>query len=298
MQMNRRQFLRGIVGTAAAGFWVAGASCSQRPRKGGKMRFGLVTYQWGRDLDLPTLLRVCEQAGYGGVELRVDHKHGVSPQLNAAQRAEVRKRFADSPVVCVGLGTNERFDSPDPAELQANIERTKAWLQLSHDIGASGVKVKPNDLHPNVPKEKTIEQIGKALRELAQFGANLGQQLRLEVHGSCKPLPIIRKIMEVADHPNVRVCWNCNREDLSGEGLEYNFWLVKSYLGDTLHVHELDRGEYPYDRLLELLVNMDYEGWVLLEAGSMPPPKDRVAALKKQRRLFEQLRRRAQAVLG
>ena len=261
------------------------------------MRFGLVTYQWGRDLDLPTLLKVCKQAGYGGVELRVEHKHGVTPQLNTAQRAEVRRRFAESGIVCVGIGTNEHFDSPDPAELRANVDRAKAWLQLSHDIGGSGVKVKPNNFHPHIPHQKTIHQIGKALRELAQFGAELGQQVRLEVHGSCKALPVIRSIMEVADHPNARVCWNCNGADLEGEGLEYNFWLVRKYLGDTLHVHELDRGSYPYDRLMELLVSMDYSGWVLLEAGS-PPPPNRVAALRKQKAIFEQLRRRAQAVVG
>ena len=58
--------------------------------------------------------------------------------------------------------------------------------------------------------EKTIEQIGKALNELGSFGEGWGQQIRLEVHGQCAELPTIKAIMEIADHPNVAVCWNCN----------------------------------------------------------------------------------------
>jgi sugar phosphate isomerase/epimerase len=288
--MNRRSFLKQIAAAAPVCVGANLVSLSAAP-KGAKMRFGLVTYQWGRDWDLPTLLANCERAGLLGVELRVDHKHGVSPKLTAAQRREVRQRFADSPVTCIGMGTNEHFDSPDPADLQANIERTKAWLQLSHDIGGSGVKVKPNSFHKDVPHEVTIRQIGKALNKVAAFGADLGQQIRLEVHGSCCELPTIHAIMQVATHPNARVCWNCNNQDLDGRGLEYNFNLVKDRFGDTLHIRELNLGSYPYQKLMDLLVAMDYAGWVLLEARTNP--KDRVQAMIEQRKLFEKMIGRA-----
>jgi sugar phosphate isomerase/epimerase len=288
--LNRRSFLKQIAAAAPVCVGANLVSLSAAP-KGAKMRFGLVTYQWGRDWDLPTLLANCERAGLLGVELRVDHKHGVSPKLTAAQRREVRQRFADSPVTCIGMGTNEHFDSPDPADLQANIERTKAWLQLSHDIGGSGVKVKPNSFHKDVPHEVTIRQIGKALNKVAAFGADLGQQIRLEVHGSCCELPTIHAIMQVATHPNARVCWNCNNQDLDGRGLEYNFNLVKDRFGDTLHIRELNLGSYPYQKLMDLLVAMDYAGWVLLEARTNP--KDRVQAMIEQRKLFEKMIGRA-----
>ncbi len=37
------------------------------------MKFGLVTYQWGKDWDLPTLISNCEKCGYEAVELRTQH---------------------------------------------------------------------------------------------------------------------------------------------------------------------------------------------------------------------------------
>jgi sugar phosphate isomerase/epimerase len=251
------------------------------------MRFGLVTYLWGAKWDLPTLIQNCEQSGVLGVELRTTHSHGVERNLSKAERAEIKKRFAGSPVELVGIGSNERYDDPNADTLGKAVEATKAFIELSHDVGGSGVKVKPDSFHENVPHEKTIDQIGKTLNELGAFGDGFGQEIRLEVHGQCSELPIIKQIIDIADHPNVAVCWNSNDQDLIGEGLEHNFNLVKDRFGATAHVRELNIGNYPYADLMRLFVDMDYEGWVLLEARTKP--EDPVAALTEQRELFEKM---------
>ncbi|HID77298.1 MAG TPA: twin-arginine translocation signal domain-containing protein [Planctomycetaceae bacterium] len=295
-ETTRRHFLRRAVAVTggAMGLSANGLLAAQADRKpGSRMRLGLVTYLWGQDWDLPTLIANCEKSGVLGVELRTTHAHGVEPSLGPKQRREVKKRFADSPVTFVGPGSNERFDHPDPAALAKAVEATKAFIKLSHDCGGSGVKVKPNSFHPGVPPEKTIQQIGRSLNVVGAFGADYGQQIRLEVHGQCSPLPIIKQIMDIADHPNVGVCWNSNAQDLEGEGLEYNFNLVKDRFGDTAHVRELDGDEYPYQKLIELFVRMDYGGWILLECRTRP--SDRVQALARQRQLWEQMVAGAQA---
>ena len=167
-------------------------------------------------------------------------------------------------------------------------------LQLTHDIGGTGVKVKPNSLPENIPHEQTIEQIGKALNEVAAFGADLGQEVRVEVHGrGTSDLPVVKAIFDVADHPNVGVCWNSNDQDLQGEGLEHNFNLVKDRFAETVHVREFNVGEYPYQELINLFVGMDYDGWILLECRTKP--EDRIAALIEQRELFETMVAKAQA---
>lgn len=250
-----------------------------------KIKLGLCTYQWGKDWDLPTLLANCEKAGVSGVELRVEHAHRVEPNLDPQQRKDVKKRFADSPITLVGLGTNECFDNPDPEKVQRSIEAAKDFVRLSADCGGSGVKVKPNDFHKDVPREKTIEQIGKSLNLLGQFAADFGQQIRLEVHGSCCELPVIKQILDVADHPNVGICWNCNGQDLKGDGLEHNFNLVKHRLGATTHIHELNTDAYPFQQFINLLVRANYAGWALLECHKMPT--DGVAAMVEQRALFD-----------
>lgn len=252
------------------------------------MKFGLVTYLWGKDMTLPTLLDVCEKAGVLGVELRTQHAHGVEPNLSKRERTEVRKRFADSPVELVGYGSNAQYHENDGAKVEANIELTKRYVELMHDCGGSGVKVKPNGFVKDVPREKTIEQIGKALNRVAAFGSDYGQQIRVEVHGrGTSELPVVRDIFAVADHPNATVCWNSNDVDLDGDGLDHNFDLVKDRFGATVHVRELNIGNYPYQQLIQRFKQMNYAGWILLEART--DPKNKVTALQEQRRVFEKM---------
>ena len=286
---TRRQFLHATAaGALALG---AGAPRLARAMAAGtksKMKFGLVTYLWGQHMDLPTVISACEKSGMTGVELRTQHKHGVEPSLSKAERAEVRKRFENSSVELVGYGSNAEFHANDPEKVKANIELTKQYVQLMADCGGSGVKVKPNGFVKDVPREKTIEQIGRALNEVAAYGQQYGQQIRVEVHGAgTSELPVIRDIFKIADHPNVKVCWNSNGEDLKGDGLEANFRMVKDRFGDTCHVRELDSTDYPYDKLMKLFRDIDYAGWILLEART--DPTDKVAAMTEQRKLFEKL---------
>ena len=253
-----------------------------------KIKLGFVTYLWGKDWDVPTLIKNCSASNIHGVELRVEHAHKVMPELDAAGRLEVKKRFLDSPVKIVGLGTNQQYDFPDQNKLKQSIERTKEFIKLSADVGGSGVKVKPNALHKDIPTEKTLAQIGASLREIATYAADFGQQIRLEVHGEeTQELPNIKKIMDYADHPNAKICWNCNSQDLNGQGFEYNFNLVKNRFGDTCHVRELDRTDYPYKALLDDLVKMDFQGWVLLECHTNPD--DKLKSMMEQRKVFDRM---------
>ncbi len=293
---TRRDFLKRsmYLGAAAVATGPLGKTLARSSAKpGSRMKFGLVTYQWGRDWDLPALIANCERAGVLGVELRTEHAHGVESHLNARQRRDVKRRFDNSAVTLVGLGTNFAFHHVDSAKLRADIEGAKEYIKLSHDVGGSGVKVKPNDLPKGVPHAKTIEQIGKSLNELGRFGADYCQEIRLEVHGSCSPLPVMKRIMDVADHPNVGVCWNCNSQDLQGRGLKYNFNLVKDRFGDTVHIREVNIGSYPYQELMNLFVSADYAGWILLEART--GPEDRVKALAEQRQAWEEMVAKAQS---
>ncbi|QDT27990.1 sugar phosphate isomerase/epimerase family protein [Gimesia panareensis] len=290
---SRRDFLKT---SALGGMLALGGGLPALARAADKKpqaQYGLVTYQWAKDWDLPTLLKNCETANVLGVELRTTHKHGVERDLNKNERREVAKKFTDSPVTLVGIGSNERFDNPDADVLKQAKEATKDFIKLSHDVGGTGVKVKPDSFHKNVPEEVTIEQIGKSLNEMGAFGADYGQQIRLEVHGKCAHLPTIRKILDVADHPNVAICWNCNKQDQEGAGLDANFAMVKDRLGDTTHIHDLIHDPYPHKRFFELMAGANYTGWLMLEEGKQPKG-DPVAALAEQRKLFDKMWAQAQ----
>lgn len=283
--LSRRVFLQKSLVAGVGLSLIDPVSALTRIEKSG-MKLGLVTYQWAKDWDLPTLISNCEKTGYLGVELRTDHAHGVETSLSASQRTEVKKRFEDSPVTCLGYGSNFEYHSPDQNILRKNIDQTKEYIKLCKDIGASGIKVKPNDLPAEVSKEKTIAQIAASFNEIGKFAGDFGQLIRVEVHGNLtQEIPNIRAIFEQVTDQNVKMCWNCNDQDLLPPGLESNFNSVKKWFGDTVHVREFNVGEYPYQQLMNLFSRMNYDGWILLEART--DPADKIAAMGEQMKLFK-----------
>lgn len=292
---SRREFLaRGLHVTAGAAVTTALASCDSLPIPGlsksnAKTRFGFTTYQWGKDWDLPALIGNCRKAEVYGVELRTSqsYAHGVELELSVQQRADVKKRFADSPITVVGIATSERFDWPEPEKLKAAIENAKAFMLLSRDIGGSGVRVFPNSFHDGIPHEQTIAQIADSLNIVGAFAADCGQQVRLEAHGNAGELSTLKAIMDQVDQPSVRLKLNSSSRDAEGEGFEHNFNLVKDYLGDTLHLHNLKSEGFPYQQQMDLLVKMGWTGWQLLEVSDKVP--DRLEALIEQRQIWDQM---------
>ena len=166
--MKRRDFL-GAVGALPA-LAVPPQTPAARPARPG-LKLGTVTYEIARDWDVPTIIKNLTDVGMDAVELRTTHKHGVEISLPSSARAEVRKRFDDSPVKIGGLGTTCEYHSPDQAVVRTNIDETKEWVKLAHDIGSPSVKVRPNGLPKDVPEEKTLEQIGKALARVRRIRA-------------------------------------------------------------------------------------------------------------------------------
>jgi sugar phosphate isomerase/epimerase len=285
MNTNRRHFLKtaslslAAMGVAASSIRAAEpkkakASATPAPSfaKKSKMRLGTVTYNLAMDWDIPTIIKNCTEAQFEGVELRTSHKHGVEVTLSKAERAEVKQRFANSPVALVSMGSAFDYHTPDQAKLKKDIEATKEYIVLAHDVGATGVKVRPNGLPKEVPVEKTLEQIGRSLRELGEFAAGYGQQIRLEVHGSGTSLvPNAKKIIDVANHSQVGACWNSNQTDLEGEGFDHNFNLLKKKIF-TVHMRDLSLEEYPFRKLLNGLVESGFTGFCFAEIPASAEP--------------------------
>jgi sugar phosphate isomerase/epimerase len=261
------------------------------PNQQGKpaMKLGIVTYNIAKDWDIETIIKNCKQVGLTGAELRTTHAHGVEPGLSKAQRAEVRKRFQDGGIEIAGLGSTCEYHSPDPAELKKQIDLTKQFVELAADVGSPAVKVRPNGLPEGAPVEKTLEQIGTSLRQCGEFAKPFGIEIRLEVHGrATSHPPYIKKIMDVANHDNVFVCWNSNDTDMDKQGsIDNSFNLLASKIRQA-HITEL-WSRYPWRRLFELLAKQGFSGYTLAEIPGSPDP---VRLLRYYRALWLALRPR------
>ena len=250
------------------------------------MRVGLVTYNLARSWDLDTIVSRCQETGFEGVELRTTHAHGVEVTLSPAQRRDVRQRFHGSGVELVGLGSAFEFHSADPDEARRNVDGTKEYVRLAHDVGASGVKVRPNGLPEGVQVEDTLRQIGESLAECAEDATGFGVQIRLEVHGPrTQELPNIRRIIDHADHENLAACWNSNPTDVVDGSIEGAFALAAGRIG-LVHINELHNPAYPYRDLFRRLAQSGYDGFCLAETAETTDP---VCVMQYYRALFQAL---------
>ena len=238
------------------------------------LKLGLMTYLVGSKWDIDTIIKNCKETKFEHVQLRTTHAHGVEVTLSSAQRADVKKKFADAGLA-ISLASAFQYHSTDPAELRKNIEGTKQYLQLAADVGGLGIRVFPNAVpkEGDPTREKILEQIGKSVAECATTGYNLGVQVRVEEHGQgTANIPVIKKILDYANNPHVYVIWNNSESDYTGEGLpkgyegmslEAQFNLVKNRIGNV-HLRELFT-DYPWRQLFSLLSKSGYQGYLDIE---------------------------------
>ncbi len=239
------------------------------------LQLGIVTYNIAKEWTLDQVFTRLEALGIPGVELRTGHAHGVEVALGKPARDEVRKRFEDSPVELAGLGSAFEYQANDPAKVRENIDATKAYVRLAHDVGSLGVKVRPNGIVAGVDPERTYEQIGRALREVGQDASDFGVEIRVEVHGgTTQLLPNFAKILGHADHPNVFTCWNSNPTDVVNGSIAAGFDSVAPKIREV-HLRDLTDETYPWRDLFARLVRSGYQGYTLAEIPASPDP-DRV----------------------
>jgi len=264
--LSRRRFIAAAGGLAAAPRWTPAASAAP---DGPRFKLGTITYNIGASWDLPTLLQVCKAAGYGYVELRTTHAHKVEPDLGADRRREVKRQFEEAGIRAWSFGTVCEFQSADPDVVKKNVDDCRAFCALAADLGAKGVKVRPNGLPQGADLGRTLDQIGKALRDCGKAASDHGVEIWLEVHGAVtQDPPNIRTILDACGHPSVGVCWNSNPTDVRDGSIREAFDLLKKDIR-SCHINELWSG-YPYRELFAGLTSIGFDRVTLMECAGVP----------------------------
>ncbi len=289
--LSRRSFLAGSGALALAGGLRSPLASAAEEAK---FKLGTVTYNVPMNWDLPTLLKVCRATGVAAVECRTTHKHGVEPTLSAAQRADVKKQFADSGVVFWGCGSVCEFHSDKPEVVKKNIADCVEFIKLVHDLGGTGVKVRPNGVPKGGDEAKTFEQIGKALAECGREAENFGVEIWVEVHGLITQKPKnMKTIMEACGHKSVGVTWNSNAnpDEVQNGSVAAAFELLKPWI-KSCHINDLEndaKGKYPYRELFKLLRGIGYDRYTLCEVGTALDPEKGAAFFKEYKATWDKL---------
>jgi len=287
--ISRRNFLAASAAAAGGTLLSSPVAFADPP----KYKLGLVTYNVAQTWDLPTILKVCNEVGIAAVEARTTHKHGIEIARTTAERADIKKQFANSGIVFWGCGSACEFHAADPAVVAKNIEETKQFIKLTAELGGIGVKVRPNGVPKGVELERTIEQVGKALRECGKAAADAGLIISMEVHGPVTSIPKnSRAIMDACGHPAVGVTWNSNAVDVVNGSIAESFDLLKNFIR-SVHINDLNNdanGKYPYREFFKRLREINYDRYTMCEIGkSYPDVSEGTAFLKNYKKQWTEL---------
>src|SRR5512133_1441810 len=178
---SRRNFLKASAATASVAMLPSFTMPKEKKKKATEfelnktpLKLGLMTYRVGMKWDIDTIIKNLTEAKYEHVELRQTHAHGVEIPLSAAERAAVKKRFQDAGLA-ISLASGYRYNSTDPAVLKKNIEGTKEYILLAHDVGALGIRV----FGDNANNDAMLKQIGDSLAEVGEFAHQNGVEIRV-----------------------------------------------------------------------------------------------------------------------
>lgn len=213
------------------------------------------------DWTIDRVVTFAREAGYDGVEIRVDarHKHDISSASSAQTRGEVKKLFADEGVGVASVATSVQLAVADAAVHKKHLEAGKANLDLAADLGAPVVRIFAGGGKPMTPK--IADQVAAAFDELGDYAKASGACPVLECgHDIIKGWQEAAEVLRRVRTPNFGALWNHAKMD------DATFAALKGRLRH-FHVHDevLDPKNTDVVDLARRGKTIGYHGYLSLE---------------------------------
>ena len=159
------------------------------------------------EADLDEVLRLAQQHGFAGVELRAQPDQPVHPGLSQTERRDVRSRFHDAGVTPLSVASYVKVATPDAPDEEV-ISDGINHLRLAADVGAPFMRVFPGGDPDSPDAEAQDRRAAHRLAQLAAVADDVGVTLALETHDSHRRA---QDAVRVLSHPgceNVQIIWD------------------------------------------------------------------------------------------
>ena len=244
--------------------------------------------------DLATMTSVCpdwrlyevvagmKRHGYKGLEPRVEwgHASGIEAGLSKAERAEVRRRFADEGLEICCIATGARMAVPEP-ERAGHVEDVRRYIELAADLGCGLLRTFGGARGHAGELAAAVEHTAEGYRQVAAEAGAAGVTVLMETHDDwCCSAPV-RAVIEAVDHPAVQVLWDVMHTQRMMETPEESFRAIGP-LTRHLHAHDgryvdgrmqvcgLGDGVIDHASPVRLLEAAGYQGWFSVEVIHAP----------------------------
>ncbi|MGQ9514647.1 MAG: sugar phosphate isomerase/epimerase family protein [Thermoproteota archaeon] len=202
------------------------------------------------------------EAGYDGVELRVDegHKHGISSSSTEVEREYAKRLFHEKGVEASCIATSVQFGFADHEKRKSNIRSAKLNVELAGDLGAKVVRIFAGGDIPKLSQE-AADYIAEAFTEVGDYAKQYGVCPMLEtLHDIVKSSEDAVEVLKRVKSSNFGILWNHSEID------QRSFNLLKDHI-KHFHVHDevLNPENENILHLAKMMKSVGFDGYVSLE---------------------------------
>ncbi len=279
-KIDRRSFLGSAAVLAAAGCVRTSAhgilATASAPSGRLPMAFstlGCPTWDWLAALDFAAA------HGYSGIELR-----GIKHTMDLPQAAEfqpnrlarTQRELEERGLVLTDLGASANLHERGEKGAAGLVE-ARGFIDLASHIGVPYVRVFGNKFEGGVPREQTLDHVGRGLRTLGAYARERNVVVLLETHGDFTDSPTVLELMKRADSSGVAVLWDAHHTFVLGKESpetsvrELGTYIRHTHLKDSVPAATDRRyvltgtGEVPVRRQVEALARAQYKGFYSFE---------------------------------
>lgn len=225
----------------------------------------------------PEIINFAAKTGYPAIEIR-----GILGENDLMKCKEFyskenilasRKIADDKNIKIMGLGSSANLHYKDEAEWQKSKDSAHQFIDLAQQLNCPYVRVFPNKIPKDEERNATIDRIGERLLELGKYAAGSNVTVLMETHGEALETPILKRVMELANHPHTGLLWDVfNMWSVTKESPSLVYPEIKQYIKHT-HLKDgifvngawkyvlFGRGECPVFEAIDLLRKDGYKGY-------------------------------------
>lgn len=234
--------------------------------------------------DLVTMVEKAREFGYQGIELRClagQMYLPLAPEL-ASNPAKIAQLMRDTGIEIVCLASASAFHMRDPKEVAKNTAEAREYIELAAKLGCPFVRV----FGAEIPKasffgyerrESVLGRIADSLRQLADHAATHRVTVLVENGGDFTDSVAMWYLVDAADSPAVRCCWNPFNARIRGERPTTSVPRLGARIG-LVHVTDAKfdglsfdgytlpgQGDVEIHRMIQLLKGIGYRGHLVFD---------------------------------
>jgi sugar phosphate isomerase/epimerase len=290
-KLNRRSFTRNIaMAGVAAAMPLTELKVRAIPSGSGTdhLKISLNAFSFNdhllaKKMTIDDVLDFCAKTGFEGVDLTGYYFPGYPSAPSDEYIFHIKKKAFRLGIDLGCTGVRNDFTWADPGKRAVEKNLVKDWIKVAQKLGAPGVRIFAGTLSKeNFNWEDRAKWIVDDIRECADFGKEHGVMLAFQNHWDfVKTASEVEKILKMIDHEWVGLMLDIGSyhspdpyKDIAATSGYAITWQMK----EKVFINET-QVEADYEKVIEIVKNCGYRGYLPLETLGQGDPYEKVGAL-------------------